>query len=111
MTLFKKNSNDDNVLHIVEIPYETGEVHFRYSRKLSDDGEKWIRDGLFTEYYQNGNLASEGMYSEGLEEGHWKDYHENGNLAAEGDYKNGEEVGKWYYYDENGNLEDEEDMD
>lgn len=33
---------NDNILHIAEIPYETGELHFRYSRKLSPDGTKWI---------------------------------------------------------------------
>ena len=58
----------DNTLHIVEIPYETGEVHYRYSRKMSPDGTKWIRDGLFQEFYQNGNLGSEGFYADGLEE-------------------------------------------
>ncbi len=53
---------NEKVLYIAEIPYETGEVHFRYSRRLSEDGTKWIRDGLFTEYYQNGNVASTGLY-------------------------------------------------
>lgn len=99
---------ENNILYIVEIPYETGEIQFRYSRKMSEDGTKWIRDGLFTEYYKNGNIASTGIYENGLESGIWKDYHENGNIAAEGEYKDGEEVGKWIYYDENGNYEDEE---
>lgn len=99
---------NEKVLYIAEIPYETGEVHFRYSRRLSEDGTKWIRDGLFTEYYQNGNVASTGLYEDGLENGHWIDYHENGQIAAEGDYVNGEESGKWSYYDENGKLEEEE---
>ena len=95
-------------LYIAEIPYETGEIHFRYSRRMSEDGIKWIRDGLFTEFYRNGNIASMGHYDNGLENGHWKDYHENGQIAAEGDYVNGKEIGKWTYYDEHGNLEDEE---
>ena len=50
---------------------------------MSDDGTKWIRHGLFTEYHQNGNILSTGMYNEGLENGRWKDYHENGNLESE----------------------------
>lgn len=97
-----------NVLYIAEIPYETGEIHYRYSRKISDDETKWIRDGLFTEYYPTGNIASTGLYDNGLETGHWIDYHQNGQIAAEGDYVNGKEVGKWSYYDEDGNLEKEE---
>lgn len=28
----------ENVLYLAEIPYETGEIHFRYSRRLSEDG-------------------------------------------------------------------------
>lgn len=95
-------------MYIAEIPYETDEIHYRYSRKLSDDGTRWIREGLFTAYYRNGNIASTGLYVDGLENGHWKDYHENGQLAAEGDYANGKEVGKWSFYDEDGNLEEEE---
>ena len=99
---------DDKILYIAEILYETGEVHFHYSRKMSDDGIQWIRHGKFTEYHQNGNLISVGFYDEGLESGYWKDYHENGNIAAEGHYKAGREVGKWLYYDECGKLESEE---
>lgn len=102
---------DEQILYIAEILYETGEIHFRYSRKMSDDGTKWIRHGLFTEYYQNGNIMSTGLYDEGFETGSWKDYHENGNIAAEGDYRGGKEVGKWLYYDENGKLEGEETFD
>lgn len=98
----------ENILYIAEIPYETGGIHYRYSRKMSADGTKWIRDGLFTEYYPNGNIASTGTYDNGLENGHWIDYHENGQIAAEGDYVNGKESGKWYYYDINGILEEEE---
>lgn len=105
------DKNGQTVIHIAEIPYETGEIHYRYARKKSPDGTKWIREGLFQEFYQNGNLASEGFYDEGLEEGAWKDYHENGNLAAEGNYSQGKETGKWRYYDENGNFEEEEDYD
>lgn len=104
------NPSSDNVLHIVEIPYETGEVHFRYSRKMSPDGTEWIRDGLFQDFYKNGNVGSEGLYVNGLEEGYWKDYHENGNLAAEGNYSKGKETGIWRYYDEDGNFEEEEDF-
>ena len=32
--------DEKKVLFIAEIPYETGEVHFRYSRRLSEDGTK-----------------------------------------------------------------------
>ena len=89
-------------LNIAEIPYDSGEVHFRYSRYLSDDGEKWIRHGLFCAYHKNGALSSEGNYKDGFEDGLWRDYHENGQLAAEGVFLKGKEFGTWRYWDVNG---------
>lgn len=89
-------------LNIAEIPYETGEIHFRYARYLSDDGSRWIRHGLFRAYHLNGNLASEGNYIDGAEHGQWRDYHENGQLAAEGLYENGKEAGQWLFWNEDG---------
>lgn len=98
-------------LYIAEILYKNGEVHYRYSRKLSRDSTKWIRQGLFTEYYPGGGVASTGLYENGLETGHWTDYHPNGKIAAEGEYAEGRETGKWIYYDRQGNPEGEEDFD
>ncbi|NDV97285.1 hypothetical protein D0T84_20615 [Dysgonomonas sp. 521] len=100
----------DNTLHIAEIPYETGALRFRYSRKMSEDKTKWIRDGYFEEYYENGNIASHGNYQDGLETGLWTDYHENGMKAAEGHYEKGKEAGIWNYWDEDGNIEASEDF-
>lgn len=92
-------------LNIAEIPYETGETQYRYSRYLSSDGTKWVRHGLFRAYYRDGRLASEGHYVHGKEEGLWRDYHENGQLGAEGTYKNGEQVGEWRYWNDRGEPE------
>ena len=55
---------EKGILYLAEIPYETGEIHYRYSRRMSDDETQWIRDGLFTEYYQNGNLEEEEIFEE-----------------------------------------------
>jgi len=52
--------------------------------------------------HPNGNLASEGTYVEGMEDGQWRDYHENGQIAAEGRYQNGAEVGEWVYLNDDG---------
>lgn len=92
-------------LNIAEIPYETGEIQFRYARYLADDGSRWIRHGLYSRYHRNGNVASEGLYEHGLEQGVWKDYHENGQLAAEGEYRDGKQVGQWSYWNDAGEPE------
>ncbi|HYC62642.1 MAG TPA: hypothetical protein VEK79_24035 [Thermoanaerobaculia bacterium] len=99
-------SNKD-VLQIAEIPYDTGEIHFRYSRYLASDRTKWIKHGLFRAYHKNGQVASEGEYEDGVEVGVWRDYHENGQIAAEGEYKRGKESGRWRYWTSNGDIERE----
>ncbi len=92
-------------LNIAEILYETGEVRFRYARYLSPDGAKWIRHGLFTELHMNGQLISQGMYADGLEDGSWQDFYDNGQIAAEGTYSQGTEVGIWRYWNPDGTEE------
>lgn len=50
-------------------------------------------------YYENGTIASKGMYKHGLEDGLWQDYYDNGRLAAKGYYKDGEQLDGWEYWD------------
>lgn len=94
-------------LNIAEIPYDTGEIRFRYARIMSKDGTRWVRHGLFCEYHRNGQVISEGNYQDGKEEGLWRDHYSNGQLAAEGHYANGEEVGEWRYWMPDGTPTDE----
>lgn len=93
-------------LNIAEILYESGEVHYRYTRYMSDDGSRWLRHGLFRAYHPDGTLASEGHYVDGLEDGPWRDFHANGNVAAEGFYEQGKEVGTWKFWHEDGSPSD-----
>jgi antitoxin component YwqK of YwqJK toxin-antitoxin module len=95
----------DDTLHIAEIPYESGEIRFRYARRVSDDGTKWIRHGRFVEYSKTGQVLSEGEYVDGLEQGLWRDFFPNGQLAAEGHYVNGQESGIWRFWNEDGSPE------
>lgn len=96
-----------DVLSIAEIPYDTGELRFRYSRYLSEDGRQWMRHGLFRAFHRSGALASEGEYEHGTEMGIWRDYHENGRIASEGEYRQGEEHGVWRFWLDDGTLEKE----
>lgn len=96
------------VLHIAEIPFESGELKFRYSRYLADDRRQWIRHGPFTAFYKDGTIASEGTFEHGSESGVWRDYHENGRVAAQGEYRAGMKHGVWRYWNEQGKFELEE---
>ncbi len=96
------------VLEVAEIPYDTGELHLRYSRYLSPEGDRWIRHGLFQAHHRNGQLASEGLYEHGVETELWKDYHENGQLASGGHYKEGKKDGLWRFWNDYGEIEEEQ---
>ena len=95
----------DDVLHIAEIPYESGAIKLRFARRLSADGTRWIRHGRFVAYYESGGVSSEGDYVDGAEHGPWRDYHENGILAAEGEYRAGKEHGPWRFWNSDGALQ------
>jgi antitoxin component YwqK of YwqJK toxin-antitoxin module len=96
---------DENTLNIAVIMNETGGVKFRYARRLSADGMRWSRDGLFVAYYPDGSVKSEGTYVDGLEHGQWRDFLENGRPAAIGEYVNGKEDGAWTFYRDDGSVE------
>ncbi|MEH6460354.1 toxin-antitoxin system YwqK family antitoxin [Chitinimonas sp. JJ19] len=89
-------------LHIAEVPYPSGTVHFRYARYLSEDGSKWVRHGRFTAFYENGVVASEGNFEHGQEEGIWRDFHPNGQIASEGLYDGGAAVEGWRFWSQDG---------
>jgi antitoxin component YwqK of YwqJK toxin-antitoxin module len=89
-------------LNIAEIPFDSGNIKYRYTRYMSPDGTKWVRHGLFVAYHPNGAVASEGNYVDGAEHGLWRDYHVNGQLAAEGNYEARQEVGEWRYWNSDG---------
>ena len=95
----------DGTLNIAVIPYDSGEVQFRYSRYLSPDRTQWIRHGLFVFYHKSGQVGSEGEYEDGVEVGIWRDYYENGQIAAEGQYDNGQEQGIWKFWLSDGTPE------
>jgi len=76
-------------LNIAEIPYESGAIRFRYARVMAPDRTRWIRQGLFVEYHENGTVVSEGQYVNGKEDGLWRDFHPDGRRAAEGCYREG----------------------
>jgi antitoxin component YwqK of YwqJK toxin-antitoxin module len=99
--------SEEPALHVAEIPYPSGAVRFRYARILSSDGKRWVRHGLFRAYSEDGELISEGSYSNGREEGLWRDFHENGQIAAEGFYVAGKEHGLWRFWSSDGTPERE----
>jgi antitoxin component YwqK of YwqJK toxin-antitoxin module len=51
-----------------------------------------IRNGLHTEYYENGKKKVETNYKDGKEDGLWTEWYENGQKRFEGTYKDGKMI-------------------
>ncbi len=52
------------------------------------------KEGLWTDWWDNGNKWSEGEFRNGKKEGHWKSWWDNGNKDYEGSYRNGKAEGR-----------------
>ena len=61
------------------------------------------KDGVITEYYENGQKRSEVTYKDGKEDGKWTEWYENGQKWYEATLKDGELI-KETYWDEDGNV-------
>lgn len=63
----------------------------RTVRYFSDDTVK--SEGAYKEYYENGQVFSEGAYSDGVPVGEWKFYHPDGQLSKTVNYAEGRPEG------------------
>ncbi|MDD4603700.1 MAG: hypothetical protein PHF97_07825 [Bacteroidales bacterium] len=62
------------------------------------------RNGVWSYWYENGKLWSQGTFVNGKSDGKRTAYFENGKVRYEGNYKEDMRVGKWRFFDENGRL-------
>ena len=99
--LLFEKSNDLPISGIVQDYYESGQLE---SEGIYKDG---IEEGLAKYYYENGQLESEGMLYGPFEAGYWTYYYENGQLSQEGNYKEGKAEGLYKMYHQNGQLSHE----
>lgn len=62
------------------------------------------KEGIWTEYYENGNIRSRGNYIDGKKEGLWEYFYLDGSLEQRGVYKNDLPHDLWTTYCANGNI-------
>ncbi len=66
--------------------------------------ENGLKQGLWTEFYDNGAKKAEGKYKDNKKIAYWKFYYKNGNIEQQGMYNNnGNAEGEWKWYFSNGN--------
>ena len=64
-----------------------------------------VKDGLHTEWYENGEKKSDGTFKDGKLDGLYTSWSENGQKKGEGTYKDGEFDGLLTKWHENGQKE------
>jgi antitoxin component YwqK of YwqJK toxin-antitoxin module len=80
-------------------------IHFFLSKRVAElYGLEKIENGLYQQWYENGVLSSEGMYTNGLREGIWRDWHSSGAKEYEGMMTNGKAEGVHMSWYENGTI-------
>lgn len=93
---FKAEAVYENDKGLYQEYYQTGELK---SEGNIIDGKS---NGLWKYYYKSGKLKAEGYEKNGVKEGLWKYYHESGTVSSEGIYMNGKAEGNWKHYYESG---------
>jgi hypothetical protein len=63
-----------------------------------------LRNGLIATFREDGTRFAETTYHRGVIHGPYRDYWPNSNVACEGQYANGLQDGDWRYYDSDGSL-------
>jgi antitoxin component YwqK of YwqJK toxin-antitoxin module len=82
---------------------DTGNVRVeREVARFSDN--HFEADGIYREYYPNGQLFVEGQFRRGRHEGEWTYYFDNGQINRKAMYKNGQPDGSREIYRADGTL-------
>ena len=66
--------------------------------------KKGLRNGMWLEFYESGQLSYKVNYKEGKKDGKAISYSEEGVIVGKYPFENGELNGRAYYYYDNGNL-------
>lgn len=68
------------------------------STQKGDYGDRYVREGVYETYYEDGKLREEGKYVNDKKNGTWKNYDYDGNLSTAENYQNGEKEGAYELY-------------
>jgi hypothetical protein len=80
--------------------YDNDKQSTRAEASFKDD----MLDGVYREYYENGERKATINYAEGYPDGDAEFFYDSGVLKIEGQYKKGLKVGKWKHFTETGEM-------
>ncbi len=76
--------------------YPGGELKLEYTYYI-EEGKK-VEHGIFTKWYDNGQIMIQGTYRHGKKDGVWRECLRNGVPKTEGTYKEGVKEGLWVIF-------------
>ncbi len=79
-----------------------------YNNKADGIRREYAPDGkiVISYVFKNGIMIAKGIVDEaGLKQGKWQEFFETGELKSEGNYKDNKHIGQWKFYFQNGKLE------
>jgi len=91
ITYFKKTQNGIEIIKYEGYHY-SGQKKIEYTYKGLDRRGYPIKDGLWTEWYENGQKSEEKTYKDGKLDGLFTGWFEDGQKMWEHTYKDGEPV-------------------
>ncbi len=68
------------------------------------EGDKLVPHGLHQRWHENGQLAAEGRYADGLLRGPWSAWYPGRAVLAKGEFLDGRRSGRWELHYEHGQL-------
>ena len=84
--------------------YQSGNTQSVFEAKMLG-GRSILQHGLFSEYYQEGQLQKSGNYEYGKKTGEWTFWDSNGVIRKRGSYQRDKQHGEWKKFREDGTLE------
>ncbi len=67
-----------------------------------------FRDGMWTNFYETGEVKSKGSYTDGKKDGIWEFFYKSGKIEQKGNFKDDKYNGSWFWYNEDGKIIREE---
>lgn len=87
-----------------EIPNGEYDIFIDNKIRLKAFMKNKMKDSVWIEYFENGNIQAISSYKNDLENGEYKRYYDSGKLSSIGSYVNGLSEGEFVEYYESGKL-------
>jgi len=91
-----KYKNDKIDINEISLHYDE-EGFLAVEKLVKELGDLLINDGKYFSYYKNGSIKESGVYVDNFKEGLWREFYDNGNIKSEVDFSNGNGSFKSYY--------------